>query len=105
MDIEKRLKDFEARLKESGRSFDGAEGRYAFDIEGSGVYQLVIEDGQASLAAEEDGDPDVTLSMSLATFEGVIDGSVNAAQAFMQGKLKLDGDMGKAMKLQNLLSS
>jgi len=34
---------------------------------------------------------------------GIIDGTLNAQQAFMSGKLKVAGDMSLALKLQSLL--
>ena len=46
----------------------------------------------------------MTLFASRDTFEGILDGSVNPATAFMTGKLKIDGNMGTAMQLGQALS-
>lgn len=51
-----------------------------------------------------DGEADVTLSADRNTFEGILNGTVNPATAFMTGKLKLDGSMGVAMQLGQALS-
>jgi len=38
------------------------------------------------------------------TFQGMLTGDVNPTSAFMTGGLKVDGDMGAAMKLGAILS-
>lgn len=43
------------------------------------------------------------VTMTDADFLGIIDGSLNAQMAFLQGKIKIAGDMGLAMKLQKVL--
>ncbi len=43
------------------------------------------------------------LTADAETFQGIMDGDVNPTSAFMGGRLKVDGDMGLAMKLGNLL--
>ena len=35
-------------------------------------------------------------------FQALISGNLNPMSAFMSGKIKVDGDMGVAMKLQSL---
>lgn len=51
-----------------------------------------------------DDDTDVTLTASLDTFRGIFEGNVNPTMAFMSGKLKISGSMGKAMALASVLS-
>jgi putative sterol carrier protein len=38
------------------------------------------------------------------SFLDIVNGKLNAQMAFMSGKLKIQGDMGLAMKLQQILS-
>ncbi|HEU0223059.1 MAG TPA: SCP2 sterol-binding domain-containing protein [Paracoccaceae bacterium] len=52
----------------------------------------------------DDSEADVTLTADLDTFEGIITGNMNPTTAFMTGKLKIEGDMGVAMKLGALLA-
>ncbi len=78
-------------LGEKIGTFDGS---VKFDIEGEGAIMI---DGDGVRA--EDGAADCTLSASSDTFRGIIEGTVNPTAAFMTGKLKLDGDMGTAMRL------
>ncbi len=68
-----------------------------------------VIDGIGSLRAEgnevteSDDDADLTLSAPADVFEDLLKGDLNGASAFMSGKLKVDGDMGLAMKLGELL--
>ena len=49
-----------------------------------------------------DNDADVTLILSMENFEALVDGSLNPQMAFMMGKLKIEGDMGLALKLADI---
>ncbi|GAA6176841.1 SCP2 sterol-binding domain-containing protein [Sulfitobacter pacificus] len=82
--------------KLAGADFDGSA---KFDIEGEGA---VMIDGSGARAADEDAD--VTLSADADTFKEILDGETNPTSAFMTGKLKVDGDMGMAMKLASVLA-
>lgn len=77
----------------------GFDGLAKFVIEDEGTIML-----DASGARAGDEPADVTLTASRETFEGILDGSVNATAAFMGGKLSVDGDMGQAMSLANALA-
>jgi len=76
----------------------GLDGRYKFDIEGEGV--ILIDNGSVST---EDGEADVTISAPLDTFREMFEGELAPTAAFMTGKIRIDGDMGAAMKLSSLL--
>ena len=49
--------------------------------------------------------PDVTMVMDSEDFVKMFQGSLKATAAFMGGKLKIKGDMGKAMKLEKLMGA
>ncbi len=74
-------------------------GTAKFAIEGEGA---VMMDGDGARAGDDDAD--VTLSADADTFQSIIEGDTNPTSAFMTGKLKVDGDMGLAMKLAAALS-
>lgn len=82
--------------KMGGEGFDGIA---KFDIEGEGA--IVIDEAGARAS---DDDADVTLSADAETFQSILEGDLNPTSAFMTGKLKVDGDMGLAMKLGAVLS-
>ena len=77
----------------------GFDGSAKFVIEGEGAIML---DGAGVRAADEEAD--VTLTSDSDTFRAILQGDMNPTGAFMSGKLKIDGDMGAAMRLGSVLS-
>jgi len=77
----------------------GIGGVVKFDIEGEGG---ILMDDSGARAGDEAAD--VTLSADVETFQGILTGETNPTSAFMTGKLKVDGDMGMAMKLASVLA-
>jgi len=74
-------------------------GTVKFDIEGEGA--VMVDDSGVRAGDEE---ADVTLSADPDTFQGMMEGETNPTSAFMTGKLRVDGDMGMAMKLASALA-
>ncbi|RMF00331.1 MAG: sterol-binding protein [Alphaproteobacteria bacterium] len=74
-----------------------------FDFGDDGV--LTIDGTQTPNVVNNDdtADADVTVSVSLADFKEIGSGTLNPQMAFMMGKLKIDGDMGVAMQLGQIL--
>lgn len=81
--------------QKTGGSFDGSA---KFVIEDEGTIML---DGEGARAADEDSD--VTLTADADTFREIFEGELDPTAAFMSGRLKIDGDMGQAMKLASAL--
>ncbi|TCP62939.1 putative sterol carrier protein [Rhodovulum bhavnagarense] len=77
----------------------GIEGVAKFDIEDEGA---IVIDSQGARLGEADAD--VTLSATLDTFRAMLEGDMNPTAAFMTGKLRIDGDMGMAMKLAQIFT-
>lgn len=80
----------------SAGSFDSTA---KFDIAGEGSI-IVDSDGVRA----DDGDADVTLLADADTFQQIFEGSLDSTAAFMSGRLRIEGNMGTAMKLASLLS-
>ncbi|MEM1124179.1 MAG: acyl-CoA dehydrogenase family protein, partial [Bacteroidota bacterium] len=71
-----------------------------FDMGGQ---QLFIDGTGAGNVVSAKGDTaDCTVNVSMDDFQALINGRLNPMTAFMSGKIKVDGDMGVAMKLQSL---
>ena len=81
----------------------GLGGTLKFDF---GEPGSVYIDGKSVPNTVSDGDgknADCTISTSLETFEKMVKGELDGTSAFMQGKLRVAGDMGLAMKLGPIL--
>lgn len=54
------------------------------------------------VVSNDDSAADCTIKVSQDDLEGLMSGDLNPMTAFMFGKIKIDGDMGVAMKLKDL---
>lgn len=64
----------------------------------------VMLDGNAHQVTEENGPADTTIKVAWEDWEALRDGRLDGMTAFMQGKLKVEGDMSAAMQLQGVLA-
>src|SRR5213593_2039395 len=79
----------------------GMNNSYVFEIEGAGTWKVDVADGKVSVT-DGPGEADVTIRTSPETFSAIANGEQNPTTAYMTGKLKIEGDMGAALKLQKL---
>jgi putative sterol carrier protein len=70
-----------------------------FDFKGDGF--IHIDGGSVT---NNDSPADCTIVISKDDFEQMADGKLDPTMAFMQGKIKINGDMSVAMKLQPILA-
>ena len=95
------LADLTAKMKEgaSKKSSFGNTVKFSTD---QGVVYI---DGMQSppTVSNDDKAADCTLKMDFSDFSDLIGGKLDGMTAFMTGKLKIEGDMGVAMKLQTIL--
>lgn len=88
------------------KSIGGTSGLNAtlkFDFEGQGNIYL---DGKSTpnTVTTEDKPADCTITVSLDNFKKMAAGELDGTTAFMQGKLKVAGDMAVAMKLGPIMA-
>jgi len=74
---------------------DGGEAKYYFTLEG----------GKAQVSLGEVEGPDATITQNYETATAINKQELNAQQAFMQGKLKISGNMMKLMQLQGVFNA
>lgn len=81
-------------------------GMFQFNIvgENGGTWYLDLRSGHGTIYAEKPLDnPDVVLTMSVENMQQIFYGQTTAFDAYMQGTLKVDGDLKMAMSLEAIV--
>jgi len=81
---------------------DDMEAVFQFDLDDADNYHLIISGGKCEMNEGEHDDPTVTLSMDLETLKEVMSGELDGMAAFMQGKIRADGDIMLSTKLTQI---
>jgi putative sterol carrier protein len=73
-----------------------------FDMGDAGV---IFIDGKATpnTVSNENQDADCTVGVTMDDLQAMLAGDLAPTTAFMSGKLRVEGDMGVALKLQSLM--
>lgn len=102
------FKEIEKQLQEEGEKLvKKIGGVFAFAVkDGPGGKQATwfvdVKNGKGAVTNEPGTKADCTISMSDGDLPALMTGKLNPQTAFFQGKLKITGNMGMAMKLQSL---
>ncbi|XP_030023792.1 hydroxysteroid dehydrogenase-like protein 2 isoform X1 [Manduca sexta] len=81
---------------------------YQFNVKGKeeGVWHIDLKNGDGACGqGEPKNPPDATLTMDGTNFAEMFAGKLKPTTAFMMGKLKISGDLQKAMKLEKMMKS
>lgn len=78
---------------------------YQFNISGpgGGAWSVDCTAPGGRIEAGTAATPKCTVTATDQDFLNIVNGKLNAQMAFMSGKLKIQGDIGLAMKLQQIL--
>ena len=76
---------------------------FEFNIKDIGVFYAKVQDGKLDIQPYNYYDNDVSFTAKFETYKKIINGKLDAAKAFFNGKLKISGDLGKEDILQNIL--
>ncbi|WP_246017781.1 SCP2 sterol-binding domain-containing protein [Mesobacillus subterraneus] len=98
--------EIEKVMTEKPEPIQGMNVVYQYEITGddSGTFQLQINDGIARVIEGTEAEPNCTLKLTDKNFKKMIMGKLNGTAAFMTGKLKIQGSMGLALKLEGILN-
>ncbi len=93
----------------AGRTAGGSErtrgltASYRFDVDGAGSWRVDVDDGAVSVT-ESDAAADCVIGVSEDTLLGIVSGRQSPMGAFLMGRIRVDGDVGLAMRLRDLLA-
>ncbi|CAF0925026.1 unnamed protein product [Adineta steineri] len=78
---------------------------YTFDLQGDRLYlDMKNDNGSVGQGEPPSGKAQCTFKMSKSDFQSMFAGKLKPTAAFMSGKLKIQGDLSTALKLEKLLN-
>jgi putative sterol carrier protein len=97
--------EIDERLKADPEKLTGTIAKYLFNLSGddAGEYHIDIHDGAGDAGPGHVDNPNITITMDSGDFVDLATGELDGTAAYMSGKITLQGDMGLAVQLQNLL--
>ncbi len=107
MDGHELLEGVIARMNEHQDKLKGISSDYVVDLtgDGGGRFRLRVQDGQVGIVPDEGAEPKAAVTLSTTDFADLLAEKVSAMGLFMQGRVKLQGDMSEAFRLESLLRS
>ena len=78
---------------------------FQFNVQGecAGAFYVEIKDGQLFIEPYEYHDRDAMFTATADVFNKIMDGKMDPVFAFTMKKLQVDGDLGKALKISELI--
>jgi putative sterol carrier protein len=104
MDIEQIFKQLPENVDLSKLGDFKATVVFSLSGEGGGDYQVNIADGKVTTekASTSEEKPTAKVAMDADDYKDMMSGKLNPVQAFMSGKVRVEGDLNAVMKLQSL---
>jgi putative sterol carrier protein len=106
------LSEAESRLNSNDAFIAAAQGQSARiqqQVSGTPLgdvsYGFVLDGGKAQIVKGEIDSPEATVAQNYETATGLQKGELTGQGAFMQGKLKITGNLMKMMQLQGVLAA
>jgi putative sterol carrier protein len=72
--------------------------------DGGGQWNARVADGKCTIEKGTAANPTATINMAADDYADLISGKLNPVNAFMQGKVKVEGDLNTVMKFQTLFA-
>jgi putative sterol carrier protein len=103
MSVENAREFFETLPGRAGsRGAQALDASYRFDVDGAGSWR-VESDGERLLVTKSEAPADCVIRTDEQTFLRIVGGEQSPMGAYMTGKVKVEGDLGLALKLRDVL--
>ena len=75
-----------------------------FDLsgEGGGKWYVIVANGECAVEEGEKDSPTSTIRMEASDYAAMVAGDLNPMEAFMQQKIRVEGDLNTVMKFQSI---
>ncbi|MBF7081828.1 SCP2 sterol-binding domain-containing protein [Desulfallas sp. Bu1-1] len=105
MSMKEIFSKIQERLDADPSKAAGLTATYQFSLSGDdgGEYYIVFANGAGKVNEGVADNSDITILMAASDFKDLVEGKLDGMGAFMSGKLKVQGDLSLAMRLQTLL--
>jgi putative sterol carrier protein len=104
MTVLEELQTLVQKINQNPEHIIGEKNRiFQINLEESGSFQIILKDGNVEVIEGNEYDAEVTLSMSEKNFSKLLKDELNTTMAFMTGGLKVEGKIGSALKLQEIV--
>ena len=106
MTYEENFNKFKKVLKTADVSKIDGELAFQFNIvgDGQGIFYAKVKDGQLSIEPYEYYDRDAIFIATAKVFTKLVEGKLNPVIAFKTGKLKVEGNLDKALEIQKIVA-
>ncbi len=98
-----KVRGLTSRIDASGTDFLAVQVNITDKGEDGGVFYVEVKDGKVSVEPYEYNDRDCSITMTNKNFNKLIDGKLDPVVAFTTRRLKVDGDVGKALEFSKLI--
>ena len=88
-------------LQDQASNIDPLGAKIKFVLDEDSI--MIDGTGENNVVSQSDGEADCVITTSKETFTRLKAGEVNPMMAVMTGQIKIQGNMGLAMKLQSLI--
>ncbi len=102
MDVEQIFKNLPQNVDVSKLGDFNATVVFSLTGEGGGDWQVNIDDGKVTTAKASAEKPTAKVVMDADDYKDMMSGKLNPVQAFMSGKVRVEGDLNAVMKLQSM---
>ena len=90
------------KAKFNPKAAEGLDVIFGFRIDNTQHFSLIVKNGTCELKEGENPEANTTLVTDSETMKGIVSGETDGMQAFMSGKLTVEGNMMMSMKLSEL---
>lgn len=100
-DLLAKTREVASQINASGTDFLAVQ----VNLKEGGVLYVEVKDGKISVEPYDYADRNCAITINMKNYDKLLDGKLDPVVAFTVRKLKVDGDVGKALEFANLLKA